>query len=97
MANIMEMAQSYETTTTHNIAELDVVSTSLEVKEKTFKEGTDEEFTIFVVNIDGIDYRVPKTVLADLKAILKKKPELTEFAVSKSGEGLGTTYTVIPL
>lgn len=50
-----------------------------------------------MIVVDGEDYRMPTSVLKNLKAILVEKPELKEFKVSKSGEGLKTAYTVITL
>ena len=47
--------------------------------------------------IDGEDYRVPVSVLKSLKAILEARPEVKNIKVSKTGEGLKTEYTVIPL
>ena len=39
----------------------------------------------------------PNSVVATLKEILKKNPDLKRFQVAKTGEGLKTRYTVIPL
>ena len=47
-------------------------------------------------NIAELD-RVPRTVLKSLKAIREEKPDLQEFKVKRSGEGLKTVYTVITL
>jgi len=97
MANIKQEAESYETPQAKNIAELDKVSTELEVVEETFKEGEDDEFKLKIAKVDGIDYRVPVSVLKSLKEILKVKPNLKTFKVQRSGEGMKTAYTVIPL
>jgi len=50
-----------------------------------------------VITIDKIDYRVPNTVFANIKAILSENPELKSFKVKKDGTGMSTRYTVIPL
>jgi len=97
MTNLKKLAEEYEPTTTNNISELSVVNVDIDVTERICKEGTPDQFKMLVTNIDGVDYRVPYTVLANLNAILLKKPDLKQFAVSKAGSGLGTTYTVIPL
>ena len=97
MAKISEEAQGYETATTANIADLNKVSTKAEVETKTFKEGTEEEFKVKVINVDGQDYRVPNIVLGNLKAILEENPKLEFFKVKKDGIGMNTRYTVIPL
>ena len=97
MTTIKEASEQYEPATTKNISELAFVSVDLDIYEKTFKEGTDDEFTIKAVMINGEEYRIPNSVLKDLKEIMIKKPELKEFSVSKTGEGLKTSYTVVPL
>lgn len=97
MASIMDNAKNYEAPKTKNIADLEVVRTDAEIVERVFKEGTADEFKIEVIIVNGEDYRVPATVLKSLKAILEDKPELKAFKVKKSGDGLNTSYTVIPL
>lgn len=98
MASITEEANNYEPPKqTGNIADLDKVSTKLDIVEKTFKEGTEDEFKIKVCTVNGEDYRVPATVFAALKEILVIKPDLEYFKVTKTGEKLNTKYTVIPL
>jgi len=97
MTTIREAAVSYETKKTRNIAELDSVSTELDVEEKTFKQGTGEEFTAYITQIGGEEFRVPKTVLVQLNEILAEKPDVTAFKVKRSGENMNTKYTVITL
>jgi len=97
MASIKESANNYESTRTKNIAELTKVSTSLEIIERVFKEGTADEFRINVIVVEGNDYRVPSTVLSSLKEILAIKPDLEFFRVTKTGSDLQTKYTTIPL
>ena len=43
------------------------------------------------------EYRVPKSVLKQLKEQLEVNPKLKFFKVNKTGEGMKTSYTVIPL
>jgi len=90
MTSIAEEAKEYEPATTANIADLERVSTSAEVVEKTYKEGTEDEFKLKVITIDKIDYRVPNTVFANIKAILSENPELKSFKVKKDGTGMST-------
>ena len=97
MTSIGEEATEYEPATTANIADLDKVSTASQIETKTFKEGTEDEFKIKVVVVDGKDYRVPFVVLSNLKAILEEKQDLKFFKVKKDGTGMNTRYTVIPL
>ena len=101
MSNISEAAISYEPPKTKNITDLEDVPTDIEITEethtKTNEDGAEEEFTIKVVEVEGEKYRVPISVLKNLKAILEEKPNLKTFKVKKSGSGMNTAYTVIPL
>ena len=97
MAKLSEEAQAYEPPKTKNIADLEVVRTDLEIIEKEFTRSDGETFSMRVVTVDGEDYRVPVSVLKSLKAILEEKPGLKCFKVKRSGEGMKTEYTLIPL
>lgn len=97
METIKDKANQYEPPTTKNISELDRISTNLVVEEKEFTRQDGTAFQVNIITVEGEDYRVPTSVLKTLKEILKEKPELKEFKVSKTGEGLKTVYTVIPL
>ena len=97
MGKLNEEANSYEAPTMKNITDLKEVPTDVEVVEEVFKEGTEDEFKVKVVRIDGESYRVPVSVLKNLKAILEHKPDLKKIKVTKSGTGMNTEYTVIPL
>ena len=101
MSTISEEAISYEPPKTKNITDLESVPTDIvitdETHTKTNEDGSEEEFTIKVVEVEGIKYRVPISVLKNLKAILEEKPELKTFKVKKSGSGMNTAYTVVSL
>ena len=96
MGTLREEAQAYKPQQMKNITELEVIRTDLEVKEETFGEGA-ETFIAKTFEVDGEKYRIPVSVLNGLKAILEKKPDLKTFQVAKSGQGMSTKYTVIPL
>ena len=95
--NLKESATQYEPPKRHTIDELGNIGIELDldVGSGVDKEGKafDYDFTL----VDGVEYRVPGSVLMQLKTILEKKPDMKEFSVSKTGEGLSTRYTVIPL
>lgn len=94
---LKEEATEYESHSVLNIAELPKVSVDLVTEDR---EGTNDEgkpFQYKVVTVDGKDYRVPNSVLKSLKAILEENPNLKFFKVRKTGQGLATEYTVIPL
>ena len=97
MGSLKEEAQAYEPPTTKNIADLKEVLVELKVEERTGKNREDKEYKYKVIIVDGEDYRVPNSVLDNLKAILEKKPDLKKFRVSKTGQGMDSRYTVIPL
>lgn len=98
MANIKETAKAYEGKTTKNIADLEKVDVEIELEQRTYKEGTPDEYTVDVVVVDKEDYRVPAIVLKDLQTILLRFPNLKHFSVMKTGEGkTGTRYSVVPL
>ena len=97
MATIWDEAQAYEPPQTKNIADLEVVRTDAIVFTKEFTRDDGTTFKVKVISVNGEDYRVPTSVLKSLKAIQEEKPDLKAFKVKKSGEGMKTTYTVIPL
>jgi len=97
MATLREAAKDYEPQQTKNIAELEAVSLDLKIEERIGKDNSGKDFNYNVVLVAGEEYRVPATVLKDIKAIMGAKPSLKTVKVIKKGEGLKTQYTVIPL
>jgi len=99
MTTIKEEAQAFEQkASTKNIADLSEVSTDLELKtEKGKNNETGEEYEYKYIDVNGEKYRVPNKVIGDLKAVLEENPNLKKFKVKKTGIGLETRYTLIPL
>jgi len=97
MTNIKEAAKAYKTPQTKNISDLDKVLVDQEIVEKEYTDYEGKSFKISVVEINGEDYRVPVTVLKGLKAMIVELPNLVAFKVNKQGEGMNTSYTVIPI
>jgi len=96
--NIKEMSKAYESPKTKNIADLEKISVEVEViTEKFTKKESDETFAVDVFEVDGSKYRMPKSVIAQLKEQLEENPELKFFKVRKTGSGLETSYVVVPL
>ena len=96
--SLREEAESYETPArTKNIVELPQVSTDLSVETETHKNKEGEEFTIKTINVDGQKYRVPNSVLNQIKVLLEDNPKLQNVRVKKTGTGLDTEYVVIPM
>ena len=92
MASLKEEAQAYEPMQIKNIADLDVISIDTEIK-----EANDAEFPFKYVLVDGEQYKVPVSVIAAIKDLLKVNPNLKKFRVLKNGEGLKTRYTTVPI
>ena len=102
MAKISDYAKEYNSPAkTKNIAELLIVSTDLELVDDEFDAGKEGEVKIVkqkVIVVDGEQYRVPVSVIQQLKVILEDNPALKKFKVKKTGTTKDDTrYTVIPL
>lgn len=97
MAKLIDEAKAYESHAVGNVADLPKVSTHLEVESRTGTNEEGKEFSYKVIKVDGQEYRIPASVLKSLKAILEDNPNLKEFKVKKTGTGMATEYTVIPL
>ena len=101
MAKLKEEAMTYESKQTKNIADLEVVSVDLDVEDDEFEiedeKGNLKTIKQKVIIVDGEKYRVPNSVLKQLKVLLEDNPKITKFKVKRSGQGLNTDYTVIPL
>ena len=94
---LSEEAQAYEPPKTRNISDLEIVKTDAAIEDREFTKSDGETFTMKVITVNNEDFRVPVSVLKSLKAILEEKPGLKCFKVKKSGEGMKTEYTIIPL
>jgi hypothetical protein len=94
---IRDFSNNYQPKTAKNITELKIISVELEVKNEKGTDLNGEEYSYNYVEVNNEKYRLPDSVAKDLKQILAKKPDLKNFAVSKTGEGRNTKYTVIPL
>ena len=98
MVTIGEGAKSFEPKSMKNIADLEVVTTDVQfVENEERKDSEGKQYIVNYITIDGQEYRVPNSVLEQLKAILKEKPDLKGFKVTKIGTGLNTKYNVFPL
>lgn len=93
MANLKDEAKAYEPKAkVKNISELPSVETELVVF-----HDEEAEFPYSYIEVENERYKVPSSVLANLKAIFEENPNLKKFKVKKTGEGMDTRYTVIPL
>jgi hypothetical protein len=89
---LKEEAMGYEPKQIKNISELDSVPTELEIFEEL-----NAEYPYKYIVVDNEKYKVPLSVLFSLKAIFDENPNLKTFKVKKTGDGMNTKYTVIPL
>jgi len=104
MAKLNEFAQSYEPiATTKNIADLSEVSTDLDLEDDSFEftdktTGKPKSVSQKVITVNNEQYRVPVSVIQQLKILLEDNPNLKKFKVKKSGSTKDDTkYLVIPL
>jgi hypothetical protein len=99
---IGEFAKGYKSKATKNITDLPEVSIDLEVLDDQF-ETTDKitnqpkVVKQKVISVEGINYRVPASVIQQLQIVLEDNPNLKKFKVKKSGTMMETRYQVIPL
>jgi len=97
MATLKKEAEEYKSQKVKNIADLESVPVELEVTEETFADEDGKDFTIKVVEIDNEKYRVPVSVLKQLKVVMEDNPDLKKFKVKRTGTGMNTEYIVIPI
>ena len=102
MAKLNEFVTDYvSTSTTKNIADLQTVSTDVELIDDSFEFERNGETKVVkqkVIVVNGENYRVPITVIQQLKVLLEDNPMLKNFKVKKSGSTKDDTrYQVIPL
>lgn len=95
--NIKEFAKEYEPKTMGNITELEVVRTDIEIKSEDRVDQNNESYHVMFVVVDNREFRIPSSVVTQLKVLINAKPDLATFKVNKTGEGKLTKYQVIPL
>lgn len=95
--NIKEFAKSYEPQKMKLISDLESVKANIEFTTEVRKDREDKEYTVNFVVVEEIEYRVPISVVEQLKGIIEAKPDLETFKVIKTGTGMNTKYQVISL
>lgn len=91
--NIKETAEAYEPkSSVLNISELSELSVDLDVLYES-----EAEFPYSYIEVNGDRYKMPVSVMASLKAILKEKPKMKKFKVLKSGKNMDTRYQILEL
>lgn len=98
--SLRHAAEEYEPTKVGNIAKLSRIALDeVELETKTYGTG-DNAFTINVITVGDEDYRIPVSVIAQLRSLMVDEdvPDFTHFNVIKTGTTMkDTKYTVIPL
>jgi len=104
MTKLSEFAKDFEPTSKiKNIADLKEVSTDIDLIDDEFTltdKITKQEKVVKqkVIIVDGEKYRVPSSVIGQLKIVLEDNPNCKKFKVKKSGTTVDDTrYQVIPL
>ena len=101
MAKLGEYAKEHiATTATKNITELPEVLVDTEIEDDSFtftKDGKEETVNQKVIIVGDDKFRVPTSVINQLKVLLEDNPTLKRFKVRSSGSGMDTRYQVIPL
>jgi len=98
MTTLRNAAEKFESSQTiKNVADLENFDIDkVNIETRTFATGTDKEFQVTgFEHADGDFYRVPNSVIGQIKTILEKHPAGKHFEVIKSGTGLNTQYTTM--
>ena len=98
MARLRDAVKEYEPTVAVKvISDLDSVSLEIDMIPTVFKQGEEDEYTQDIIIVDDVQYRVPKTVQAQLKTMIESDVKFDTFNVVRSGTTItDTVYTVIP-
>ena len=94
MATVKEEAEVIEPKEYPTVVDLELIDISLDVTVKN-EEINGKEVQNKYIKVDEKEYRIPDSVLLQLKAQLKENPKIKNFKVTKEGTGLKTKYTVI--
>lgn len=97
MATLREAAKAFQPKTTKNIADLDIVNLDYPMQDREGVGQDGKPFSYKVIILADQEYRVPPSVLNDIKTIMSAKPTLKNVKVVKKGTGMNTEYTVVPL
>ena len=96
MATLKEESMAYEPPQTLNIADLKKVPIDIELQNGEGKDNEGEVFKYKFAVVDGKQYRVPGSVIGQIKEILKQNPNTLDVVVTKQGTGMNTRYMVMP-
>lgn len=78
----------------YNICELERIDCGIALQEATEK-NKEGEYKVRFCEVNGKKYRVPLSVIKQLRDFYKKIPTIKAFSVVKKGEGMNTQYSVM--
>ena len=100
---LKEVAQQEKPRTFKKIEEFKTINVNNEITTRTCMTKEGKEFTIKEISILNKEtgnterVRMPNSVLARLNVLLKNNPNLEFFRVLRTGVGMNTRYTVLPV
>ena len=100
---LKDLAQQEKPRIFKKIEDFEAININNEISERTCmtkegKEFTIKELSLYNKDTDEVDrVRIPQTVIWGLQALLRHDPNLKYFRVIKTGEGMNTRYTVLPV
>lgn len=95
--SLADSAKAYTPKQTLNIADLNEVDIQLALFDGEGVGEDDKPFQYKFIEVAGVQYRVPGSVLGEIKQILAVAPNTKKIKVVKSGAGMSTRYKVIQL
>lgn len=97
MGSVRDEAKAYTPSKTLNVSDLEAFSLETKMEDRSGKDKDGKDFSYKVALVTGNEYRVPASVLNDIKTLLEAKPTLKTVKVVKKGQGMNTKYSVIPM
>jgi hypothetical protein len=98
MTSIKDFAKDFVPKQTMNIADLPEITVDTPILDDgKGQDKNGKEFTYKYIIKDEIEYRVPDSVISQLKDQMEANPNLVKFKVKKTGDGMLTKYTVLPI
>ena len=98
MGSLKEESKAFESKGTLTIADLNQVDINLNLfKGEGINSNDGKPFTYKYIEVNSQQYRVPDSVLSQIKEILSMKPDCKFVKVKKTGSGMMTKYQVIAL
>ena len=97
MATLKEEANKWQPESIKNVSDTDSVPVDAEMHTGAGKDKDGVEYAYKYILKSGVKYRIPGTVIGDIKGLLEDMPNLKAVRVKRSGEGKMTRYQVVPL